>query len=175
MEDCAGAENGICARRATGLVGWGLALIAAVLGVGVWCPGSAVAFARSAEDTRAGGWAIKVSASEKSSKTSPRALLLPTDMPRAVLTAPLACVHALMAPAHGLILESRDSASPAVRRASAVSEAGKAADPHSKSARALGGASTALRVVFGVPSNAGRGAGDALAMSSLAKKMASGA
>ena len=78
-----------------------------------------------------GGWAIKVSANEKSSRT-----------PHAVWAALLTGLHALIALALGLILESTDSVSPAVRRTLVVPEAVGAGAARSKSAGALGGVST---------------------------------
>jgi hypothetical protein len=43
MRDDARAVTGICTQRAAGMVGWRLVLVAVMLGVRVWCPGSAVA------------------------------------------------------------------------------------------------------------------------------------
>jgi hypothetical protein len=68
------------------------------------------------------GWAIKVSANEKSSRTPPGLLRFGLETPHAVRAALLTGSHALIALALGLILDSTDSVSPAVRRASVVPE-----------------------------------------------------
>ena len=88
------------------------------------------------------GMAAMVSANEKSSRMPPGLLHFGLEMPHAVWAALLTGSHALIALALGLILESTDSVSPAVRRALAVPEAVGAGAAHSKSAGVLGGMST---------------------------------
>jgi hypothetical protein len=72
--------NKICAQGAAGMVDWVLTLVAAALEAGVlptlvdfWCAEGAVAFAHFVVEAEieGGGCAIKESASEKSSRTSP--------------------------------------------------------------------------------------------------------
>ena len=93
------------------------------------------------------GAAAMVSANEKSSRTPPGLLPFGLEMPHTVWAALLTGSHALIALALGLILESTDSVSPAVRRALAVPEAVGAGATRSKSAGALGGVSTEPRAV----------------------------
>ena len=96
------------------------------------------------------GMAAMVSANEKSSRMPPGLLHFGLETPHAVWAALLTGLHALIALALGLILESTDSVSPAVRRVLAVPEvvghvgAGAA---RSKLAGALGGVFTEPRVV----------------------------
>jgi hypothetical protein len=88
-----------------------------------------------------------VSANEKLSRTPPGLLHFGLETPHAVWAALLTGSHALIALALGLILESTDSVSPAVRRALAVPEAVGAGAARFKSAGALGGVSTEPRAV----------------------------
>ena len=88
-----------------------------------------------------------VSTNEKSSRTPPGLLRFSLETPHAVWAALLTGSHALIALMLGLILESMDSVSPAVRRALAVPESVGAGAACSKSAGALGGVSTEPRAV----------------------------
>ena len=93
------------------------------------------------------GTAAMVSANKKSSRTPPGLLHFGLEMPHTVWAALLTGSHALIALALGLVLESMDSVSPAVRRVLAVPEAVGAGATRFKSAGALGGVSTEPRMV----------------------------